>query len=73
MLRSKSQLEVFPSDVSLRVTETSVELHSPVFRAMFKSTMQEATTNTIEIADFSEPVVRAFVCFLYEDRCAKSC
>jgi hypothetical protein len=47
-------------------------LHSPVFRAMFKTGMKEAATNTIEIMDFTEPVVHAFVTFLYEERCAKS-
>jgi hypothetical protein len=47
-------------------------VHSPVFRAMFKNRMHEASSNSVTINDFSAPVVRAFVSFLYEDRCSRS-
>jgi hypothetical protein len=76
--------DVFPCDFRIRsaveeVTDKAEEiaahkyvlaLRSPVFRAMLKAGMKEAATNTIEITDFAEPVVRAFVRFLYENRCA---
>lgn len=44
---------------------------SPVFRAMFKSSFKEANQNEIHISEFTEPVVRAFVEFLYTHRCPK--
>jgi hypothetical protein len=47
-------------------------VHSSVFRARFKTGMQEASNNTVTINDFPAPVVRAFVSFLYEDRCSRS-
>jgi speckle-type POZ protein len=73
---------IYPCDVQI-ATATGViggieahkcilALRSPVFRAMFKAGMKETSAGTIEIIDFPAPVVRAFVSFLYEDRCAKS-
>jgi hypothetical protein len=80
--------QIFPPDIFIRTCDERVQksapddgipahkvilsLHSPVFRAMFKTGMREATSTTILISDFSEPVVREFVQFLYADRSAKS-
>jgi hypothetical protein len=82
----ESRDAVFPCDVYIRTNsgpakaeETEViaahkymlAVHSPVFRVMFKNGMQEASSNSVTINDFSAPVVRAFVNFLYEDRCSR--
>jgi hypothetical protein len=80
-----SRHDVYPTDVRICTSTSSASsaqgvgahkyvltLRSPVFRTMFRSGMKEASGNTIEISDFPEVVVQAFVRFLYEDRCAKS-
>jgi speckle-type POZ protein len=76
---SDSRDAVFPADVQISTTAGEIGAHkyvlalrSPVFCAMFKTGMKEVATDTIEITDFTGPVVQAFVSFLYEDRCAKS-
>jgi hypothetical protein len=46
-------------------------VQSSVFRAMFKASIQETSTNIVVIPDFPTPVVRELVRFLYEDRCHK--
>jgi hypothetical protein len=76
-----SVVDILPADVCVCLTDQSARIpahkyvlavQSPVFRAMFKAPMLEAATNEVEITDFQEPVVREFVRFLYEDRCATS-
>jgi hypothetical protein len=47
-------------------------LHSPVFRAMFHASSNGASSRTVDISNFPEPVVRAFLQYMYEDRCARS-
>lgn len=38
---------------------------SPVFKTMLKGNMKETTTSTVEITDFPERAVQAFVHYLY--------
>jgi hypothetical protein len=58
--------------VTIAAHKLILAARSPVFRTMFQAPMREASISTMEIADFSELVVREFVRFLYSDRCPRS-
>jgi hypothetical protein len=77
--------EIFPPDVTIRSSGHNSEdeggipahkcilsLHSPVFRAMFKAGMMEASTSKVTIADYPQNVIGEFVQFLYADRTSRS-
>jgi hypothetical protein len=83
--RYKSVEEVSPADVYIHCVPSTGEpsdripahkyvlaLHSPVFRAMFHASSNGASSSTVDISNFPEPVVRAFLQYMYEDRCARS-
>jgi hypothetical protein len=64
--------DILPADVCVCLPDQSARIpahkyvlavQSPVFRAMFKAPMLEATTNEVEISDFPEPVVRELCAF----------
>jgi hypothetical protein len=81
----KSVEEVTPADVYIHCVPSTGEpsdgipahkyvlaLHSPVFRAMFHASSNGASSRTVDISNFPEPVVRACLQYMYEDRCARS-
>jgi hypothetical protein len=83
--RYKSVEEVTPADIYIHCVHSAGEpsdgipahkyvlaLHSPVFRAMFHASSNGASRSTVDISNFPEPVVRAFLQYMYEDRCARS-
>jgi hypothetical protein len=74
--RTHDAMEQGASDAGTPVTIAAHKLilaaRSPVFRTMFQAPMREASISTMEIADFSELVVREFVRFLYSDRCPRT-
>jgi hypothetical protein len=50
------------------VSKFVLMVHSPVFKAMFKSEMTESATNKLVIADFSEETVRSMLRCLYDQQ-----
>jgi hypothetical protein len=72
--RYKSVEDVTPADVYIHCVPSTGEpsdgipahnyvlaLHSPVFRAMFHASSNGASSRTVDISNFPEPVVRAFL------------
>ena len=57
------------STVRIPAHKFILSLRSPVFKAMFSTSMSEATSNEVIISDFEPAVVKEFLKFLYTDSC----
>lgn len=66
-----------PNDENLQRSEVCIPAHSfilclrsEVFKAMFKGNMSESFTREVFIPDFSPPVVKEMIRYLYTDECS---
>lgn len=69
---SNISVEDEPTMVRLPAHKFILSLRSPVFKAMFSGSMNEATSNEVLIPDFDAVVMKEFISFIYTDRCERA-